>query len=133
MLLASPCGTPMISSSSDSSGWITRPATRSNLIVPPWSCSARDGPAPPAQSTFARFRRSDRQGGRREPLGKLSKLEVLSLSDPQITDLALAHLQALKQLKTLRLENTRVSDAGLKKLREALPKCDRLIPAPVKE
>ena len=41
----------------------------------------------------------------------------------KVTDGGLAHLKGLTQLQTLSLVRTEVTDAGEKKLQEALPNC----------
>jgi hypothetical protein len=41
-----------------------------------------------------------------------------------ITDDGLVHLKDLTRLKELRLYHTQVTDEGVKKLQEALPKCE---------
>ena len=46
---------------------------------------------------------------------------MLSLDDTQITDAGLAHLRGLTALQTLYLHDMKVTDAGVKKLQEALP------------
>ena len=46
----------------------------------------------------------------------LSKLELLNLSEADVTDAGLVHLQNMKELKQLHLNQTKVSDAGLKHL-----------------
>ncbi len=47
----------------------------------------------------------------------------LRLSYTKITDAGLVHLKGLTNLKTLWLFSTKVTDAGVKKLQAALPKC----------
>jgi hypothetical protein len=46
------------------------------------------------------------------------------LSDCAITDAGLVHLEGLPNLKQLDLYGTRVTAAGLKRLREKLPGCE---------
>jgi hypothetical protein len=41
-----------------------------------------------------------------------------------VTDVVLKELAGLKQLQLLFLRGTQVTDAGLKELKQALPKCD---------
>jgi hypothetical protein len=43
--------------------------------------------------------------------------------DTPITDAGLMHLHALTKLGKLSLKNTQVTEEGVKKLRDALPKC----------
>jgi hypothetical protein len=47
----------------------------------------------------------------------------LSLEGPAYTDSAIAHLSQLKDLKSLTLQRTQISDQGLHRLRRALPLC----------
>ena len=53
----------------------------------------------------------------------LPGLEVLDLSHNTIDDSHLASLYNLTDLRELYLGNTRVTDAGVKKLQQALPNC----------
>lgn len=53
-------------------------------------------------------------------LKDMTRLEVLSLDDTDITDAGLAHLQSLKRLSKLSLCDTKVSDAGLVHLRSLI-------------
>lgn len=54
-------------------------------------------------------------------LTKLKSLYILIC--PKITDDGLSHLKGLTNLRFLVLINTKVSDAGVKKLKAVLPKC----------
>lgn len=54
----------------------------------------------------------------------LRQLEWLHLNDTKATDDVLVHLQGLSQLQRLSLNNTNVTDQGVKKLLQALPKCE---------
>ena len=59
-------------------------------------------------------------------LGHLSHfdgLQGVELDGPAITDAGLARSQGLTQLKLLSFNCTRVTDEGMKNLREALPEC----------
>jgi hypothetical protein len=57
----------------------------------------------------------------------LSRLHELWLDNTSLTDAGLVHLQGLKQLAFLVcLNNTKVTDQGVKKLHQALPKCEIL-------
>ena len=47
----------------------------------------------------------------------------LSLEGSAYTDSAIAHLSQLKDLKSLTLQRTQISDQGLQRLRQALPLC----------
>ena len=58
-----------------------------------------------------------------EHLKQLTKLEVLSLKDTQITDAGLIHLEELSNLERLDFEGTQVTDEGVEKLQKALPNC----------
>jgi hypothetical protein len=49
--------------------------------------------------------------------------KVLNLGGSKITDAGLVHLKGLTGLRTLLLTDTRVTDAGVKKFKAALPKC----------
>ena len=40
-----------------------------------------------------------------------------------MTDAGLEHLKGLTKLETLNLEQTKVTDAGVKRVQQALPKC----------
>ena len=48
---------------------------------------------------------------------------LLGLSGTKITDAGLEHLKGLKKLKYVSLQNTKVSQEGVDKLKKALPKC----------
>jgi Leucine-rich repeat (LRR) protein len=54
----------------------------------------------------------------------LSQLQMLHLCGTKISDAGLVHLQGLKQLKYLNIWETKVTCQGVKKIRQALPKCD---------
>jgi hypothetical protein len=51
----------------------------------------------------------------------LPVLEVLLLTDTQITDAGLRHLKGLYHLRLLRLVNTKVTEDGVDDLKKALP------------
>ena len=51
------------------------------------------------------------------PIGRLSRLEYLSLSGSQISDAGLRHLRGLTILRRLYLHSTPISDAGLVNLK----------------
>jgi hypothetical protein len=51
----------------------------------------------------------------------LENLEYLNVYGTEIGDPGLAHLANLKKLKSLYVWQTKVTDAGVKKLQEALP------------
>jgi hypothetical protein len=53
----------------------------------------------------------------------LNQLHVLWLTGPQVTDAALERFKVLSRLQAMRLNRTRVTDAGEKKLQQALPHC----------
>ena len=57
------------------------------------------------------------------PLGSLTRLVYLDLRDNSITDAGLDHLKGLTSLRDLYLDGTQVTNAGVKKLKEALPYC----------
>jgi len=54
----------------------------------------------------------------------LTKLKDLGLSGTKITDTGLVHLEGLTKLTYLGLNATKVTDPGVKKLQQALPKCE---------
>ena len=54
----------------------------------------------------------------------LRNVQSLGLSGTKVTDAGLKHLQGLKKLKELLLFGTDVTDEGIKKLHRALPKCE---------
>ncbi len=55
----------------------------------------------------------------------LTSLQELNLDNThQITDAGLVHLEGLTSLRMLFLHNTQITDAGVAKLKEALPECD---------
>jgi hypothetical protein len=58
-----------------------------------------------------------------EDLKGLNQLQRLDLGGTDITDAGLEHLKGLTQLNHLYLIDTRVSNEGVKKLKQALPKC----------
>ena len=65
----------------------------------------------------------------KKPEGKLTeadyeKLTKLRLQNTQITDAGLKDIAKLQQLRRLRLSNTKVTDAGVAELQKALPKCE---------
>ena len=47
----------------------------------------------------------------------------LSLSGPAYTDAAVEHVSQLKDLKSLTLWQTQISDQGLRRLERSLPRC----------
>ena len=58
-------------------------------------------------------------------LAGLTQLQALLLSGKtQVTDAGLKELAGLTRLQTLDLTDTQVTGAGLKKLQQALPKCN---------
>ncbi len=57
-----------------------------------------------------------------EVVAKLSRLEDLDLTGAPVTDAGLIHLENLSSLRHVRLFQTRVTDAGVKRLQRALPK-----------
>jgi internalin A len=52
-----------------------------------------------------------------DPVGRLSRLERLDLSDSAVTDAGLVHLEGLSRLRTLELGGTDISDAGIAHLK----------------
>jgi hypothetical protein len=56
-------------------------------------------------------------------VGEFRKLNTLILSETQITDQGLDKLTTLSELRQLTVERTRVTSAGVAKLKEALPQC----------
>jgi len=65
-------------------------------------------------------------------LAQLSSLEVLNLSNTSVDDVAVDSLVRLRHLGHLDILGTQISEAGLARLRRALPDCriraDRLHP-----
>ena len=59
-----------------------------------------------------------------EQIAALPQLEVLDLSFDSITNNAIRHLIAMKNLRRVVLTNTRVTDSGYAQLKSALPKCE---------
>ena len=53
----------------------------------------------------------------------LTKLQYLYLLNTKVGDAGLAHLKGLTKLKILNVSDTKVTAAGVKKLQDALPKC----------
>jgi hypothetical protein len=51
----------------------------------------------------------------------LKNLQTLSLSETQVTDLGLDDLKAIGGLQELYVGSTRLTDAGIKRLKTALP------------
>ena len=51
------------------------------------------------------------------------QLISLRLDDTKITDAGLVYLQGLSQLQELHIANTKVTEQGVKKLQQALPNC----------
>lgn len=56
-------------------------------------------------------------------LQRLTGLKTLGLNDTQVTDAGLVHLQGLTGLRWLDLAKTKATDSGPAKLRQALPRC----------
>ena len=48
---------------------------------------------------------------------------IVDLSATKVTDAGLVHLKRLTKLKYLNLRDTKVTDASVKKLQQALPNC----------
>ena len=64
--------------------------------------------------------------GQRRRAGTPQRIDPAPRAGPRgtnVSDAGLEHLKGLTQLQTLLLDNTKVSDAGVEKLRWALPKC----------
>jgi hypothetical protein len=51
----------------------------------------------------------------------LTHLQTLDLKRTMVSDDGLKHLEALKELQMLRVDSNRITDAGIEKLRKALP------------
>ena len=58
-----------------------------------------------------------------EKLKGIANLKSLNLNGTKITDAGLVHLKGLTKLKVLDLGNTKTTPAGIKSLQEALPDC----------
>ena len=56
-------------------------------------------------------------------MAKLQNLEDLRLDDTKITDAGLKDVAKLKQLTFLYLGSTQITKAGVAELQKALPKC----------
>jgi hypothetical protein len=54
----------------------------------------------------------------------MTGLKTLGLGYTEITDFGLEHLYGLTKLQTLYLTNTKVTGAGVKALRRAMPQCN---------
>jgi hypothetical protein len=48
----------------------------------------------------------------------------LNLNNTEVTDAGLSLLKGLTQLRFLQLENTKVTDRGVREFLEVLPNCD---------
>ena len=59
-----------------------------------------------------------------EHIGQLRNLTSLNLGGTPVTDKGLEHLSELTNLKFLELRGTKVTDEGTKRLQGALPKCN---------
>ncbi len=46
------------------------------------------------------------------------------MSSPKVSDASLEDLEGLKELQTLNLSGTEVTDMGVAKLQKALPRCN---------
>jgi hypothetical protein len=57
-------------------------------------------------------------------IAKLASLESLVLHTPRLTDTGLQHLSSLKRLRRLEVMGTKVSAAGVARLKEALPRLE---------
>ena len=58
-------------------------------------------------------------------IAALRSVRALSLESDDITDAGLGHLEALKPLEVLLLASRpKVTDAGVARLKKALPRCD---------
>lgn len=74
--------------------------------LPEWG---KDSPASFDESTLA-------------TLAQIKTLQTLELTEARLTAAILPHLQALPELKKLKIEMTAISDADLAKLKEGLPR-----------
>ena len=53
----------------------------------------------------------------------LKQLKTLNLAGTQVTDAGVEQLRGLTKLRLLNLRDTKVTDEGVEKLQQALPKC----------
>lgn len=81
-------------------------------------------------STGFTFQNCNAKSDQLAPLKNFPKLASLNLRfNSDITDEAIVHLQELKKLAHLSLEGTGITEAGLARLRAALPDCE-ILPKP---
>ena len=58
-------------------------------------------------------------------LKRLNNLQTLKVNGcPRITNAGLRHLEELKKLREVHVKGTRVTESGVQKLQESLPKCN---------
>ena len=94
-----------------------------SLASLPWGWAA--GPNPEQAQAMAEIRKL---GGKVTVDEKSPDKPAVSvdLAGTKVTDAGLEHLKGLGQLQELRLAATDVTDKGVKKLQQALPKCQIL-------
>ena len=56
-------------------------------------------------------------------IAKIGSLTTIFLSGTQISDTGLEHLQEMPLLEHLELRDTRVTENGINRLRQKMPKC----------
>jgi hypothetical protein len=89
------------------------------------ACPGRTGGGPNEGTEYAAARhdRHGRHAGLKE-LKDFKNLHTLDLSSTAVTDAGLRELKDCKELQTLYLRETKVTEGGVKELKAALPRCE---------